>query len=147
MSTIKIKNSLFLLFCAFIFTSCASKDVIVYQQEDELLNCKKLTGKLAELMNTNHEVNQNTGLEKPSLALWYLLPPAGVINQIDASTSRDKIDARFNYLIELKQRQNCEFTDKEIAFSKLKGKGRFSESYEQWSIDYENKMKEMDSRK
>jgi len=141
-----IKNSGLVLLTTLLLTACTSKDVIVYQQEDELLNCNKLTGKIAELINTNHEVNQNTGLEKPSLAIWYLLPAAGIINQVDASKSRDKIDERFNYLIKLKQRQNCAFTDKEIAFSKLKGKGRFSEDFEQWSIDYENKMKAMDSQ-
>jgi len=140
-----IKNTGLLFLSALIFTACTPKDVTVYQQEDELLNCRKLTGKIAELMNINNEINQNTGLEKSSLALWYVLPIAGVVNQIDASVGRDKIDNRFNYLLELKDRQNCEFTDKEIAFAKLKGKGRFSEDVEQWSIDYKNKT--MDSRK
>ena len=142
-----IKKIGFVLLSVIVFTSCTPKDVVVYQQEDELLNCRKLTGKIAELMNTNSEINQNTGLEKPSLALWYLFPPAGVVNQIDASVGRDKIDNRFQYLLELKERQGCEFTDKERAFAQLQGKGRFSERYEQWSIDAENYQKEMDAKK
>ena len=129
------------------FTACTPKDVTVYQQEDELLNCRKLTGKLAELMNTNNEINQNTGLEKSSLALWYLFLPAGVVNQVDASVGRDKIDDRFNYLIKLKSRHNCQFTDKEIAFSKLKGKGRFSEYFKYWSENLDDKNKQMDSQR
>jgi len=139
-----IKNTGLIIFSALLFTACTPKDVTVYQQEDELLNCRKLTGKIAELMNTNNEINKNTGLEKSSLALWYLFPPAGVINQVDASVGRGKVDNRFNYLLELKERQGCEFTDKERAFAKLKGKGRFSEDFEQWSIDAENNNKEMD---
>ena len=129
------------------FTACTPKDVTVYQQEDELLNCLKLTGKLAELMNTNSQINQNTGLEKSSLALWAINPIVGVVNQVDASTGRDKIDDRFNYLVKLKLRQNCQFTDKEIAFSKLKGKGRFSEDFKHWAQDLENKNKQMDSQR
>lgn len=139
-----MRNTGLIFFSTLLFTACTPKDVTVYQQEDELLNCQKLTGKIAELMNINSEINQNTGLEKSSLALWYLLPPAGVVNQIDASVGRDKIDNRFNYLLELKERQGCEFTDKERAFAKIKGKGRFSEDFEQWSIDARNKIKEMD---
>jgi hypothetical protein len=124
------------------FTACTPKDVTVYQQEDQLLNCKKLTAKLAELMHTNSEVNENTGLEKSSLSLWLIHPVAGALNQIDASSARDKIDERFLYLLKLKQRQNCSFTDKEIAFSKLQGKGRFSEDFEKWMIEYDKKVKE-----
>ena len=139
-----IKKTGLIFLSALLFIACTPKDVTVYQQEDELLNCRKLTGKIAELMNTNSEINQNTGLEKTSLALWYIFLPAGVVNQIDASVGRDKIDNRFTYLIKLKYRQNCEFTDKEIEFSKLQGKGRFSEKMEQWSIDAENYNKEMD---
>ena len=67
-----IKNAGLLFLTALLFIACTPKDVMVYQQEDELLNCRKLTGKLAELMNTNNVINQNTGLEKPSLALWVI---------------------------------------------------------------------------
>jgi len=137
-----IKNLSLILLSGILFTACTPKDVTVYQQEDQLLNCKKLTAKLAELMNTNSEINQNTGLEKPSIALWAINPVVGVINQVDASTGRDKVDERFLYLLKLKQRQKCTFTDKEMAFSKLKGKGRFSEDFEQWSIDYQKQAKE-----
>ena len=142
-----LKQIILVFFTALIFTACTPKDVTVYQQEDELLNCRKLTGKIAELMYTNSEINANTGLEKTSLALWYFYPIAGVVNQIDASVGRDKIDDRFIYLLKLKKRQGCSFTDKEIEFSKLKGKGRFSETVEQWSIDYEKKYNRMDSQK
>lgn len=141
-----IKNAGMICLSILLFTACTPKDVTVYQQEDELLNCKKLTGKIAELMYTNQQINENTGLEKSSLAMWYLFPPAGVVNQIDASVGRDKIDDRFNYLLELKERQNCEFTDKERAFAKLKGKGRFSEDFEQWRIDQEKRTREMEER-
>lgn len=141
-----IKNAGMISLSILLFTACTPKDVTVYQQEDELLNCKKLTGKIAELMYTNQQINENTGLEKSSLAMWYLFPPAGVVNQIDASVGRDKIDDRFNYLLELKERQNCEFTDKERAFAKLKGKGRFSEDFEQWRIDQEKRTREMEER-
>ncbi|MDC0932750.1 hypothetical protein OAR97_02775 [Arcobacteraceae bacterium] len=141
----RLKKASLLILTALLLSACTPKDVIVYQQEDELLNCRKLTGKIAELMNINNEVNLNTGLEKPSLALWYFLPLGGVINQINASESRNKIDDRFSYLINLKARQNCEFTDKEREFAKLNGKGRFSERLEQWSIDIENRRKEMES--
>lgn len=130
-----------------LFSACTPKDVTVYQQEDELLNCRKLTGKIAELININNEVNLNTGLEKPSVALWYFVPLGGVLNQINASENRDRIDERFDYLLKLKERQGCEFTDKERAFAKLKGKGRFSEKLKQWSIDVENYNKEMDSER
>jgi len=130
-----------------MFVACIPKDVTVYQQEDELLNCKKLTGKIAELMHTNSQINEHTGLEDTSVALWYVSPVAGIINQMKASKGRDKIDDRFLYLLKLKKRQGCEFTDKEIAFSKLKGKGRFSEDYEQWSIDYEKRQKELRNEK
>jgi len=141
-----IKNAGLLFLTAMIFTACTPKDVMVYQQEDELLNCRKLTGKLAELMNTNNVINQNTGLEKSSLALWVIHPIVGVVNQVDASVGRDKIDDRFNYLIKLKMRQSCEFTDKERAFSELRGKGRFSEDFEQWAIDEEKRIKEMEAK-
>lgn len=141
-----IKNAGMICLSILLFTACTPKDVTVYQQEDELLNCKKLTGKIAKLMYTNQQINENTGLEKSSLAMWYLFPPAGVVNQIDASVGRDKIDDRFNYLLELKERQNCEFTDKERAFAKLKGKGRFSEDFEQWRIDQEKRTREMEER-
>ena len=137
------KTSLFFM-SALIFTACTPKDVIVYQQEDELLNCRKLTGKIAELMNTNYEINQNTGLEKPSLALWYIAPVAGALNQINASVGRDKVDERFIYLLELKERHGCEFTDKERKFAQLQGKGRVSEDLEKWSIDAKKKMEEME---
>ena len=145
MKTNLLKNGTLVVLSALLFSACTPKDVTVYQQEDELLNCRKLTAKIAELMYTNSEINANTGLEKPSLALWYLFPPAGVVNQVDASVGRDKIDNRFLYLLQLKERQGCEFTDKERAFAQLKGKGRFSETLEQWSIDAKNKQKEMES--
>lgn len=144
LTTIKKTGLLFL--SALFFTACTPKDVVVYQQEDELLNCRKLTGKIAELMNTNEEINKKTGLEKPSLILWYFFPAGGVINQVDASVGRDKIDNRFNYLIKLKVRQNCDFTDKEIEFSKLNGKGRFSERVEQWSIEAEKYNKQWNEK-
>jgi hypothetical protein len=142
MKTNLLKNIGLCFLAATFFTACTPKDVTVYQQEDQLLNCKKLTAKLAELMHINSEVNENTGLEKSSLSLWVVHPVAGALNQIDASTARDKIDERFLYLLELKQRQNCRYTDKEIAFSKLQGKGRFSEDFEKWSNDYQEKMRE-----
>lgn len=132
------KKTILLFLPVFILTACIPKDVTVYQQEDELLNCIKLTGKIAELMNTNNEINEHTGLEDTSLALWYISPMGGVINQVKASVARDKIDKRFEYLIELKNRQGCGFTDKEIAFSRLQGKGRFSEDLEKWNLDYQN---------
>jgi hypothetical protein len=140
-----LKNTILIIFSALLLIACTPKDVTVYQQEDELLNCRKLTGKIAELINTNSEINQNTGLEKTSLALWYINPIAGVVNQVNASEGRNKIDDRFSYLIKLKKRQNCDFTDKEQEFAELKGKGRFSEKVEQWSIDAKNKR--MDSKK
>jgi len=132
-----IKKTILFFLPIFIFTACIPKDVEVYQQEDELLNCIKLTGKLAELMNTNNEINDHTGMENSSLVLWYFSPPVGVINQVRASEGRDKIDERFDYLVKLKYRQGCKFTDKEIAFSKLQGKGRFSEDLEKWNNDLE----------
>ena len=138
-----IKNTILVLLSMLIFTACTPKDVTVYQQEDELLNCRKLTGKIAELMNTNAVMNQNTGLEDTSMVLWYFSPLGGVINQIKASKGRDKIDSRFDYLLKLKERQDCEFTDKEIEFSKLQGKGRFSEDLEKWDLDYKKKLREM----
>lgn len=141
-----IKNSGLLLFSILLLTACTPKDVTIYQQEDELLNCKKLTGKIAELMNTNNEINKNTGLEKSSLALWSLFPPVGVVNQIYASEGRTKIDRRFEYLLILKERQSCKFTDKEREFIKINGKGRFSGSFEKWAKDVEKRNKEMDSK-
>jgi len=141
-----IKNTGLIFLSILLFTACTPKDVTVYQQEDELLNCRKLTGKIAELMNTNSEINENTGLAKSSLGLWIFHPIVGALNQIDASEGRGKIDNRFNYLLKLKERQGCEFTDKERAFAKLKGKGRFSEDFEQWAIDEEKRMKEMEAR-
>jgi len=138
-----IKKTLLVSLPLFLFTACIPKDVTVYQQEDELLNCIKLTGKLAELMNTNSEINDNTGFEEPSVALWYLSPLAGIINQIRASEGRDKVDERFEYLVKLKHKQGCGFTDKEIAFSKLQGKGRFSEDIEKWNLDYQKKQMEL----
>ena len=144
--TLSIKTTGILFLTMFLFASCTPKKVLVYQQEDELLNCQKLTGKIAELMNTNHEINENTGMEIPSLALWYIHPVAGVFNQIQASQGRDNVDDRFNYLLQLKERQGCSYTDKEIFFSQLKGKGRFSEDLEQWAIDAEKKRKEMEAR-
>ena len=137
-----IKKTILLFLPIFILTACIPKDVEVYQQEDELLNCIKLTGKLAELMNTNNEINENTGLEDRSLFLWYLSPLGGVINQVQASEGRDKVDERFDYLVKLKHRQGCGFTDKEIAFSKLQGKGRFYEDLEKWNNDLEKLREE-----
>lgn len=142
-----IKKTGLIFLSMILFSACTPKDVTVYQQEDELLNCRKLTGKLAELMNTNSEINQNTGLAKSSLGLWIFHPIVGVLNQIDASEGRGKIDNRFEYLLKLKERQGCEFTDKEREFAKLKGKGRFSEDIEQWDLDYKKKMKEMELQK
>jgi len=142
-----LKKSLLILLTGFFLTACTPKDVTVYQQEDELLNCRKLTGKIAELMHTNSVINENTGLEKTSLALWYLSPVVGVVNQVNASVGRDKIDERFIYLLKLKKRHGCRFTDKEIEFSKIKGKGRFSGSVEQWAIDYENQQRRMGAQK
>jgi hypothetical protein len=141
-----IKNTGFILLSALVFVACTPKDVTVYQQEDELLNCRKLTGKIAELIHTNGEINQNTGLEKTSIVLWVIHPIAGAVNQINASKGRDNIDSRFQYLLELKEKQNCVFTDKERAFAKLQGKGRFSENMEQLSINAEKYNKEMESR-
>ena len=132
-----IKKNILIFLSIFIFAACVPKDVEVYQQEDELLNCIKLTGKLAELMNTNNEINEHTGIEDTSLILWYFSPLGGVLNQVKASEGRDKIDDRFAYLVKLKHRQGCGFTDKEIAFSKLQGKGRFSEDLEKWNGDLE----------
>ncbi len=144
MKIITLKNITGLVLVSIFFTACTPKDVTVYQQEDQLLNCKKLTSKLAELMNVNSEINQNTGLEKSSLALWAIHPVAGVINQVDASTGRDKVDNRFIYLLKLKQRQNCQYTDKEIELAKFQGKGRFSEDFEKWYEDYKNSVRERD---
>jgi len=116
------KNILLSSITLLTFTACSYKQVEVYQKEDQLLNCNKLTTKIADLKDLNSHINKNTGIEEKSLITWIFWPPLGGYNQINASKSRSKIDQRLNYLLELKDRNNCEPTNQEIQFSIDKGR-------------------------
>ena len=110
-----------------LFTACTHKELALYQDGDEILNCKKLTTKIADIIDINNDINGVTGLEPKSIAAWVIWPIAGGLNQVNASTARDKLDKRFIYLIKLKQKNNCNITIKERSF--IKNKGRVSDTF------------------
>lgn len=122
----KLSTYIATLTIASLFTACTHKNVEIVKNNDETLNCKKLTTQIANVMDINSEINKNTGLENKSIATWILWPPLGGINQVNASIARDKIDSRFNYLIKLKEKNKCKITIKERYY--MKYKGRFSEN-------------------
>ena len=119
------KNIIYTASIVSLFTACTHKEVVLYQDGDELLNCKKLSTQIANIIDINSDINSDTGLENKSIATWILWPPLGGLNQINASIARDKLDNRFKYLIKLKQQNNCNITNKEKYF--IKNKGRFSD--------------------
>ena len=127
-----IKILLFASSVLFIFTACSPKDVEVYQQEDVLLNCNQLTTKIADLIDTNHEINDVTGIEAKSAVIWIFSTPLGIYNQIDAYDAREHIDKRFYNLINLKKQHNCNISYRELAFAKYKG--RASETLQDYYI-------------
>ena len=114
----------FILFSLFT-TGCFYKNIEVYQDNDELLNCPKLTTKISDIIDINDEINSKTGLETTSLITWIIWPPAGGANQFNASSARSKLDNRFVRLMNLKLDNNCKITNKEIKF--INNKGRFTD--------------------
>ncbi len=135
----KIINIILLTLLTTFFTACVPKDVEVYQQGDQLLSCNQITTKIADLIDINYEVNENTGLEIKSIAAWYIFTPLGAYNQFSAFDARNNIDKRFNYLINLKQQYGCELTHREIAFKKYKG--RVSEDIKKMKQQYDDANK------
>ncbi len=117
-----LKQIIFLSLISFVLTSCTHKNVEVYQKEDELLNCAKLTTKVADLMDVNDNINKKTGFETNNIISWIFWPPIVIFNQANAFISRDKIDARFNYLMDLKRVNNCTTTHRETMFIYEKGR-------------------------
>ena len=128
-----------LFFITFCFIACVPKDVETYQQGDQLLSCNQVSTQIADLIDINYEVNENTGLESRSIATWYIFTPLGVYNQFTAFNTRDSIDNRFNYLVKLKQQNNCKLTRREIAFKNYKG--RISENIKNVQQQYINENK------
>lgn len=117
-----IRKIALLITITLFFTACIPKGVEVYQQGDQLLNCNQLTTEIADLIDNNYDINENTGISLNSVAKWYIFTPLGVYNQFRASGARDTIDERLNYLINLKKENNCTFTYREIAFNMYKGR-------------------------
>ena len=122
---LKIKNLSLYLSMSLIFTSCTFKEVDVQKNTDELLSCKKLTTQIADLMDINKDINEETGLAKTSLTLWILWPPIGTYNQYNAFMARDKIDNRLDHLLNLKSINSCKVTSKERYY--IDNKGRLSD--------------------
>ncbi|MEA3553398.1 MAG: hypothetical protein U9R39_03220 [Campylobacterota bacterium] len=131
----KIMKIIFLSIIIIFFSACVPKDVEVYEQNDQLLNCNQLTTEIADLIDANTDINDTTGLSAESIAKWYIYVPLGGYNQYRASTARDSIDERLKYLISLKKQQNCTFSHREIAFNKYKG--RASEDIEKMKKEYD----------
>ena len=119
---LKIKNLSLYLSMSLIFTSCTFKEVDVQKNTDELLSCKKLTTQIADLMDINKDINEETGLAKTSLTLWIVWPPIGAYNQYNAFVARDKIDNRLDHLLQLKYQNRCYVTSKEKYYIKQKDK-------------------------
>lgn len=138
-----IKTTILLSGMITLFSACVPKDVEVYEQGDQLLNCKQLTTKIADLIDTNYKINENTGMEAKSIAAWYIFIPLGGYNQFSASMARDKVDERFAYLTNLKKKNGCKFTHREIAFSKYKG--RVSENLIE--LEKQQKQKELEEKR
>ncbi|MEA2050289.1 MAG: hypothetical protein U9O56_06130 [Campylobacterota bacterium] len=122
------RDSVSILSISILFVACTHKEVKVHQKGDELLNCSKLTTKIADLIDLNDEINNDTGLENTSLFSWIMFPPIGGYNQVKASMSRDKLDDRFYHLMDLKLKNKCKFTSSEKVF--IKDKGRFSDFFD-----------------
>ena len=123
----KIINLVGILSILFLFNACSSKEVELHQRGDELLNCQKLTTKIANIIDINSDINDKTGLETKSIATWVIWPPLGGLNQVNASFQRGDVDDRFIELMNLKIRNNCKLTISEKSF--IKDKGRFSDLF------------------
>ena len=121
----KINKTASLLSISLLFTACTFKDVKVQKQTDGLLNCQKLTTQIADLMDINDDINEETGLEKSSLTIWIMWPPVGLYNQYNAFNARGKIDDRLEHLLRLKLKNRCRTTIAERYY--LNTKGRFSD--------------------
>lgn len=120
-----------LVFLTALFLSgCYShKKVEIYQKQDELLNCAKLTTKIADLIDINDDINRHTGMEVDSLKIWFFSTTLGLYNQYNAYEARDKLDKRLEYLLFLKKENQCGLTYREKAF--IENKGRVSDTLKQ----------------
>ncbi|MEA3512488.1 MAG: hypothetical protein U9R37_02705 [Campylobacterota bacterium] len=105
-----------------LFTACGYKEVEVYQNGDELLNCNKITTKIADLIDINKDINDRTGFDETSLAAWVFWPPYGLYNEIKGVNAKNRLDERFEYLIVLKNKNGCNLTNKEKMFLRYKGR-------------------------
>ncbi|MEA3353875.1 MAG: hypothetical protein U9Q33_08680 [Campylobacterota bacterium] len=99
-----------------LLNGCSYKKFETHNYNDELLDCKKLTTKIADLIDYNGGINSTTGIENKSLVQWIFWPPLGVYNESKAYISKESLDKRFENLINLKQKNNCAITSKEKDF-------------------------------
>ncbi len=112
----------FIVSLSFLINGCTFKEVEVIKHTDKLLSCEKLSTQIADLMDINNDINEETGLKKLSLTAWIIWPPIGVYNQYNAYMARDKIDDRLDHLIELKYKYRCNITPKERYYMRYKGR-------------------------
>lgn len=117
-----MKNTLILCFVVLLSGCYSHKKVEVYQKEDELLNCPKLTTKIADLIDINDDINRHTGLEVDSLKVWFFSTTLGIYNQYSAFEARNKLDERLKYLLYLKEQNNCSLTHREKVYKRYKGR-------------------------
>lgn len=110
------------LIASTFLSGCSYKDVEVYQKNDHLLNCQKLSTQIANIIDENDNINENTGLENKSVITWVFWPPLGVYNESKAAIARNKIDERFEHLIRLKYKNNCKISMKEKIYMTNKGR-------------------------
>ena len=118
---------LLLLWLIFLINGCSYKQADTYKNNDELLTCKKLSTQIADIIDENRYVNENTGIEDTSLVMWIAYIPVGIYNQVRAYGSRDSLDERYERLIQLKRQNGCNITYREKMYAQ--DKGRFSDNF------------------
>jgi len=90
-----IKISILSLITATMLSGCVTTNMEIYQQGDQLLSCNQLSTKTADLIDIKYVLNKKTRLN---------------------------INERFNYLLNLKKKFNCNISHREIAFTQRKDK-------------------------
>jgi len=137
MTTKSIFKFISLSSISLVITGCTYKSIEIDQHTDNILTCNKLTTEIANIINENNNINDNTGFSTRSLIQWIGWPPSGVFNQLKASNARDDLDKRLNHLFYLKSKNNCKITYRERLY--VRDKGRVSESINKKVLKYYKK--------